>query len=67
VQFQLTPRELMVLTLLADGHTAVGIAHQLDISPRTVRKHLENLYRKLGTSDRLTSVLRARSAGLLPG
>jgi ATP/maltotriose-dependent transcriptional regulator MalT len=31
-----------------------------------VNKHLERLYRKLGTSDRLTTVLRAQALGLLP-
>lgn len=62
----LTPRELAVLTLLADTLTADAIARRLGISPRTVHKHLESLYRKMGTHDRLATVLRARNAGLLP-
>jgi DNA-binding NarL/FixJ family response regulator len=52
-----------VIILLGDGMTAVAIAHRLDISPRTVHKHLENLYAKLGVSDRLGAVLRLRDAG----
>ena len=61
----LTPRELTVLVLLAEAHTAAAIGRRLHISPRTVHKHLENLYRKLGTTDRLSTVLRAKEAGLL--
>ncbi len=64
---RLTGREHAVLTLLVGGLTATAIAHRLGTSPRTVHKHLENLYRKLGASDRLTAVLRAQRLGLLPG
>jgi DNA-binding CsgD family transcriptional regulator len=61
----LTERELAVLTLLADGLTADAMARRLHSSPRTVQKHLEHLYRKLGVRDRLMAVQRAREAGLL--
>ncbi len=61
----LTERELAVLRLLGAGLTAVAIAHRLRTSPRTVHKHLEHLYRKLGVRDRLMAVQRARDAGLL--
>ncbi|WBB80609.1 LuxR C-terminal-related transcriptional regulator [Micromonospora sp. WMMD882] len=62
----LTHREQQILELLAAGLTAVAIAHRLDLSPRTVAKHQERMYRKFGTSDRLTTVLRAQRVGLLP-
>ncbi len=65
-ELKLTNREITVLSLLAAGLTAGGIASRLGASPRTVHKHLENIYRKLGTSDRLTTVLRAQRCGLLP-
>jgi len=61
----LTERELAVLTLLDDGLTAAAIARRLRTSPRTVHKHLEHLYRKLGVRDRLMAVQRAREAGIL--
>lgn len=64
---RLTPRELGVLQLLAESLTAAAIARRLGISTGTVHKHLARLYRKLGTTDRLATVLRAREAGLLPG
>ena len=65
-ELRLTDRELAVLTLLGAGLTADGIARRLHTSPRTVQKHLEHLYRKLGVRDRLMAVQRARDAGLLP-
>lgn len=61
----LTPREAAVLTLLGDGLTASAIAHRLTISARTVHKHLERIYQKLGVTDRLEAVLRAREFHLL--
>jgi DNA-binding CsgD family transcriptional regulator len=60
-----TSRELAVLDLMADGLIAAAIARQLGISPRTVSKHIENIYRKLGTHDRTTAVLRGQAMGLL--
>ncbi len=62
----LTPRELTVLTLLAEAHTASAIGRHLGISPRTVQKHVQNVYRKMGTTDRVSTILRAQRIGLLP-
>jgi DNA-binding CsgD family transcriptional regulator len=61
----LTPREVRVLELLAAGLTATAIGHVCRISPRTVRKHLENIYAKLGCHDRLVAVRRAAELGLV--
>ncbi|MBO3747023.1 HTH domain-containing protein [Streptosporangiaceae bacterium NEAU-GS5] len=66
LEYRLTPRELAVLNLLAEACTGEMIARRLGISPRTVNKHLERLYRKLGTRDRLATILRAQETGLLP-
>ena len=63
----LTPREGEVLGLLAEGLLATTIAARLAVSPRTVHHHLGSIYEKLGVSDRLGAVLRARARGLLPG
>ncbi|MGY4978634.1 LuxR C-terminal-related transcriptional regulator [Streptomyces sp. 900105755] len=62
----LTPRELTVLLLLTDALTADAIGRRLGISARTVHKHVENIYRKLGTRDRLGTVLHAQRLGLVP-
>ena len=64
---RLTGRELAVLRLLSDGLTAGAIAHQLGSSPRTVHKHLEHAYRKLGVRDRLEAVRVAGLLGLVSG
>lgn len=63
----LTPRELTVLALLAEGLTADALAHRLGISVRTAVKHLEHIYRKFGTTDRLSTVLLAQQLRLVPG
>ncbi|MFH8371634.1 LuxR C-terminal-related transcriptional regulator [Streptomyces sp. NPDC018031] len=62
----LTPRESAVLALLADALTATAIGRRLGISARTVQKHIESIYRKLGTKDRVATVLRAQAYGLVP-
>jgi len=43
----LTPREVEVLHLVANGLTDAQIAEKLVISPRTVGKHLQSIYSKL--------------------
>lgn len=64
VRVELTGTESAVLSLLARGYTAHGIAGKLSNSPRTVHKHLEHIYRKLGVSDRLRAVQVAAELGL---
>ena len=49
----LSPRERQVADLLSGGSSAVAIGNALGISPRTVNKHLEHIYAKLGRHDRL--------------
>lgn len=61
----LTPRETAVLLLLTDALTAAAMGRRLGISARTVHKHIENIYRKLGTRDRISTVLRAQRLGLV--
>lgn len=62
----LTRRELEVLSLVAEGFTAISIGFRLQISGATVRKHLEHIYEKTGQRDRLLAVAYARRMGLLP-
>jgi DNA-binding CsgD family transcriptional regulator len=61
----LSGRELAVLQLVADGHATRVISRSLACSPRTVEKHLERCFRKLGVRDRLNAVRVARLAGVL--
>ena len=49
---ELTPREVELLHLVAEGLTNDEIADRLTLSARTVERHLSNIYRKLGVSGR---------------
>jgi len=53
---RLTERQRQVLGLAAEGLTDAAIGHRLDCSPRTVDKHLEHIYRKLGVSCRTAAI-----------
>jgi non-specific serine/threonine protein kinase len=55
----LTDRELEVLRLLAKGDSNRQIAEQLTLSTRTVERHVENLYAKLGVSGRAAATAYA--------
>ena len=52
-EFKLTPRELEVVTLVAEGLSDEKIAEKLFVSNSTVKKHLYNAYSKMGVSNRL--------------
>jgi two-component system nitrate/nitrite response regulator NarL len=54
----LTPREIAVLTALADGLSNKAAARRLGISPHTVKFHLEQLFRKLGAGCRAEAVAK---------
>ena len=53
----LTPREKEIVRLIVGGSSNKQVATALDISERTVKGHLSNVFQKLGVSDRLKLVL----------
>ncbi|WP_297534072.1 response regulator transcription factor [Thalassolituus sp.] len=57
--FDLTDRETQVLFWLSRGKTNQEIAQILEMSPRTVNKHLEPVFRKLGVENRTAAVATA--------
>lgn len=62
---RLTQREREVLDLVAEGLTNKAIARQLDISPATVKAHVERVIAKLGVADRTqAAVMAARRSEL---
>ena len=63
--FSLTPRELDVLRLVADGMTNKEIGAQLSIAEDTVKKHVQNIIWKLRAADRTQAAIVAYRAGLL--
>lgn len=61
----LTPRELEVLTMVAQGLSNREIASISFISRHTVDNHIKNIYRKLAVSNRTKAVHAARSMGII--
>jgi DNA-binding NarL/FixJ family response regulator len=59
-----TEREHQILALLAQYQTNPQIARSLQLSPKTIRNHVSNVFAKLQVADRAEAVLRAQQAGL---
>jgi DNA-binding CsgD family transcriptional regulator len=57
----LTPREREVVYLAGAGKTNAEIAAELWLSPATVKKHLDNVYQKLGVGSRAAAVSRVQT------
>ena len=62
---ELTPRELEVLRLLAEGLSNKAIAQQLEISDHTVKFHVNAIMNKLGAQSRTAAVVQATRLGLI--
>lgn len=65
LDLHLTRRELEVLRLVAEGHTDREVAEALIISPRTVNRHLGNIFVKLDVPGRAAAVAYAIRQGLV--
>lgn len=61
----LTRRELKILKLLAVRLSNIEISEELCISRATVKRHTQNIYRKLRASSRREAVVRARTLNIL--
>lgn len=61
----LSTRELEVLGLLASGHTNQAVADDLVIAVSTVKKHVNNIFGKLGVANRTQAINRARELDIL--
>jgi DNA-binding NarL/FixJ family response regulator len=61
----LTDRETEVLNLTALGLNYKDIAEDLDISPHTVRRHINHIYEKLEVGSKVEALNRARQLGML--
>ncbi|PIQ49772.1 MAG: DNA-binding response regulator [Cytophagales bacterium CG12_big_fil_rev_8_21_14_0_65_40_12] len=62
---ELSTREREVLEQLAEGLSYTLIANNLFLSPSTVRKHIENIYKKLQVHNKLEAVQKARRQSLI--
>ncbi|MGP3926795.1 LuxR C-terminal-related transcriptional regulator [Streptomyces sp. 8N616] len=62
----LSRRELEIIALVAQGMTSAQIAANLYISGGTVKRHLTNIYTKLGVASRIQAINKATALGLFP-
>jgi LuxR family maltose regulon positive regulatory protein len=62
----LSPRELEVLSLIAEGKSNQEISAQLYLALNTVKRHAYNIYTKLDVKKRTQAVSKARQLGLIP-
>ena len=63
--YNLTPRELDIISSIVDGYTNKDIAEKFDIAEQTVKHHLGNIFDKLGVSNRLELALFAVNHNLV--
>ncbi|MDX3384065.1 response regulator transcription factor [Streptomyces niveiscabiei] len=61
----LTPRETVILGRVAQAQSNMRIADELFLAEATVKRHLTNIYRKLGAVSRVDAIRRARDSGIL--
>ena len=64
---ELTERELEVLKLITTGMNNNEIARRLELSGKTVRNYISNIFSKLQVADRAQAIVKAREAGLTEG
>lgn len=64
-EISLTTREVEVLEQLSKGLSYTVIADHLFLSPSTVRKHIENIYKKLQVHSKIEAVQKARNHNII--
>lgn len=64
---RLTPREIEILQVLADGMSVTDAAAALFISPATMRTHVQRILHKTGTHSQVAAIAKARNYGIIRG
>lgn len=64
-ELKLSPRELDILRLTGAGYTSRQIARSFHCSRRTVEKHIENAFDKIGACSMANALVLAHQLGLL--
>ena len=65
-QFELSKRELEILSLMAEGHSNEEIAEKIFVSLSTVKTHNQNIFAKLDVKRRTQAVDKAKRLSLIP-
>lgn len=65
LEHDLTEREITVLKLVAEGKTNKEIANDLDLSEKTIKNHVRNIFHKLHVYDRTQAAIHAIRKGLI--
>ena len=65
IDFNLTDREVVILTLLCHGRTYKQTAPELFIALTTVKTHINVIFQKLGVIDKAQAVVKARQYDLI--
>ena len=65
LEHDLTDREITVLKLVAEGKTNKEIANDLDLSEKTIKNHVRNIFHKLHVYDRTQAAIHAIRKGLI--
>ncbi|HEX9000198.1 MAG TPA: response regulator transcription factor [Blastocatellia bacterium] len=65
IEEQLTPQEVRLLQLLADGHSYQSAAGQLNISVNTIRNYIRSIYDKLHVHSKNEAVSKALRSGII--
>jgi len=65
-QFELSKRELEILSLMAEGHSNEEIAKTIFISLSTVKTHNQNIFAKLDVKRRTQAIDKAKRLNLIP-
>ncbi|HOO73411.1 MAG TPA: response regulator transcription factor [Spirochaetota bacterium] len=60
----ISKRELEILNLVSLGFVYTDISDELNISPHTVRRHIENIYKKMNVHSRSEAIIKGRRFGL---
>jgi DNA-binding CsgD family transcriptional regulator len=63
--FNLSKREIEILEYLKQGYDYLKTAEKLFISPFTVRKHIENVYKKLQVNNKMQAVQKASAHNII--
>ncbi|MDR6301853.1 response regulator transcription factor [Mesonia maritima] len=64
-EISLSKREIEVLENLSKGHSYTVIADYLMLSPSTIRKHIENIYKKLQVHSKIEAVQKAKKHNII--